>query len=152
MIKNKRGEMLARDWVIILVLFGAVIGLASLFVADLASSDNGYNNTDIVNENFQSNYDTLTETSTNIYQMQNATSSGEGLSTTSTFTTTFKATFSVVSIVFGSFGIAKNTFSNFAYDFGVPSPVANIFFSSLLVIIIAIIIFVVISSVSQGKL
>jgi len=149
---NKKGEMLARDWIIVLILFGVVVSLGALYVADIASSDNGYNETDLIDENFQSRYDTLSETSENIYQMQNATSSGEGLSTISTFTTTFKATFSVISIVFGSFGIATDTFSNMAMDFGIPSVVANIFFGAVLVILIAVIIFVVISSVSQGKL
>lgn len=143
--------MLARDWVIVIVLFGAVIGLGALSVVDIASSSNGYNS-NITDPGFQSRYDTLTNISKDIYTAQNATASGVGLSTTSTFTIVFKATFSIISIVFGSFNIVNQVFVNFANDFGVPSAVANIFFGAILVIAIAVIIFVIISSVSQGKL
>ncbi len=148
---NKRG-MLARDYVIVLIIFGMVIGLGFLFVADMASSESGYNVSGMIDESFQGKYDTLTDTSQDVYAMQNATASGEGLSTISTFTVVFKATFSIISIIFGSFGLVNSVFSNFALDFGVPSIVANIFFPGILVIAIAIIIFVIVSSVSQGKL
>ena len=149
---NRKGEMLARDWVIVLILFGAVLSLAYLSVADIASSESGYGVENMTDSGFQERYDTFTRTSQDIYLAQNATASGEGLSTTSTFTTTFKATFSVISIVFGSFSLANDAMGNFATDFGVPSAVANIIFPALLAILIAVIIFVVISSVSQGKL
>lgn len=137
---------------IIIVLFGAIVGLGFLVVSDVASPSNGYDVTGMVDPSFESNYNTLTNVSDDIYTAQNATASGEGLSTTSTFTIVFKATFSVISIVFGSFDMVNQVFVNLASDFGIPAAVANIFFGSLLVIAIAIIIFVVISSVSQGKL
>lgn len=148
---NKRG-MLARDWVIVLVLFGAITGIGALIVVDMASSETGYNVTNMTDENFQSRYDTLSNTTTDIYLMQNATSSGEGISVLSTYTTVFKATFNIISIVFGSFSMAQTTMSNFAEDFGVPSVIANIIFPAILVIAIAIIIFVIISSVSKGRM
>ena len=137
---------------IMLVLFGAITGLGFLVVSDLASSDNGYNISGVVDSDLEEHYDILGEVSDDIYTAQNATASGEGLSTISTFTIVFKATFSVISIVFGSFDLVNQVFVNFASDFGVPAAVANIFFGSLIIIAIAIIIFVVISSVSQGRL
>jgi len=144
--------MLARDWIIVLVLFGAVAGMGALIVIDIADSETGYNVTNMTDENFQERYDTLTDTTTDIYLMQNATSSEEGISVFSTFTTVFKATFNVISIIFGSFSVANTVMINFADDFGVPSVIANVIFPSILVIIIAIIVFVVISSVSQGRM
>lgn len=150
-LNNKKGEMLARDWVIAIIIFGTIVGLAFLFVGDISSSDNGYN-TSISNPSIESHYDTLTNISDDVYTAQNATASGEGLSTTSTFTIVFKATFSVISIVFGSFSIVNQVFISFAQDFGVPAAVANVFFGGIIVVAITIIIFVVISSVSQGKL
>lgn len=152
MMMNKKGEMLARDWIIMLVLFGVIVGLSYLMVLDMASSSTGYNVSNMTDEDFQDNYDTLTETTSTIYQMQDATLSEEGTSVVSTYTTMFKATFSVISLLFGSFGMAGNVFSNFATDFGVPSVVANVVFPAILVLIIVIIIFVIISSVSRGRL
>lgn len=148
---NKKG-MLARDWVIVLILFGAITGLATLVVVDMANSGTGYNQTDIIDEDFQDRYDTLSATTSDVYQMQNATASGEGISVISTYTTVFKATFSIISIIFGTFGLANSAMANFAEDFGVPSAIANVAFPAILVIIITIIIFVIISSVSKGRM
>jgi len=148
---NKKG-MLARDFIIILVLFGAITGVAALIVSDMADSETGYNVTNMTDENFQSRYDTLSETTEDIELMQNATASGEGISVLSTFTTVFKATFNVISIVFGSFSIVNGVMVNFAEDFGVPSVVANIIFPAIFAIIMTIIIFVIISSVSKGRM
>lgn len=150
-IKNKKA-MLARDWIIMLVIFGVITGLGSLFVADMASVETGYNVSGIVDPNFQENYDTLTESSTDIYKMQNATASGEGMSVISTYTEVFKATFSIISIIFGSLSIVNNVLSNFATDFGVPTAVANIMFPAILVMIIAILVFIIISAVSKGRM
>ena len=144
--------MLARDWMIVLVLFGVVTGIGYLAVSEMASPGSGYNVSGMEDEHFQENYDTLEETSDTIYQMQNTTTSEEGISTISTYTTMFTATFSIISLVFGSFSVANNVMSNFATDFGVPSQIANIIFPSILVIIIVVIVFIVISSVSQSKL
>jgi len=146
---NKRGEFLARDYVIGLVLFGCVALLLFVIIADQAQT---YNVPNVTDDNFQSRYDTLTNATSDIYRMQNATTSSEGLSTTSTFTFLFKSTFSIISLVFGSLSLINSLFVNFAQDFGVPSIIANIFFPSLLLIIIATLIFIVVSSVSQGKI
>lgn len=144
--------MLARDWIIVLILFGVITGIGALIVVDIASSETGYNVTDMADEEFQSRYDTLSKTTSDIYKMQNATASGEGISVISTFTTVFKATFNVISIVFGSFGVANVAMVNFADDFGVPSVIANVIFPAILVLIICVIVFVIISSVSKGRM
>jgi len=87
--------MLARDWIIVLVLFGLITGVGYLVVADISSSDKGYDIENMTNENYQSRYDTLTESSKDIYKMQNATTSEEGISVVSTYTTFFRATFNI---------------------------------------------------------
>ena len=151
MINNKKA-MLARDWIIILVIFGVITQLGFLFVADMAGTATGYNVSGMVDEDFQSNYDTLTNTSTDIYKMQNATSSGEGMSVISTYTEVFKATFSIISIIFGSLGMVSAMLAQFATDFGVPTAVANIMFPAILLIIIATLVFVIISAISKGRM
>jgi len=147
---NKKG-FLARDFVIILILFGAVCGIGYLVYADMAS-ETGYNNPNMIDKDFQKNYDTLSETTGKVYKMQNATQSKEGMSVISTYTTMFKSTFSVISIVLGSFGMVRTTMTNFAEDFGVPSNIANLIFPTILVILIVTIVFVIISSVSRGRI
>ena len=64
-IMNKKG-MLARDFIIILALFGAITGIGALIVVDMASSESGYNVTNMTDETFQSNYDTLTDISDDV--------------------------------------------------------------------------------------
>jgi len=144
--------MLVRDWIIILVLFGLVSGIGYIIVVDVSSSDKGYNVTNMTDESYQSRYDTLTESSSKIYQMQNATSSEEGMSVVSTYTTMFKSTFTVIGVVFGSFGMFTTTMNNFAEDIGMDSTLANIVFGGILVIIICIVVFIIISSISRGRL
>lgn len=148
---NKKA-MLARDFIIILVLFGAVTGISALIVIDMAGENTGYDIENMTNEKFQENYNTLTETSTTIYKMQDATMSKEGTSVLSPYTTTIQALISVISLIFGSVNVAGNTMANFAEDFGVPSAISNIFFPMMLVIVIVIIVFVIISSVSKGRM
>jgi len=144
--------MLARDFVIILILFGLVSGIGYLVVEDVASSEKGYNIANMSDENYQSRYDTLTDTTSNIYKMQNATTSKEGMSVVSTYTTLFKSTFNVIGLVFGSFGMVTETSNNFLNDIGMDSALANLIVGAVLVIIIAVIVFIVISSVSRGRL
>jgi len=144
--------MLGRDWVIVLVLFGLISGVGYFIVEDMASSSNGYDVDNMSDASYSERYDTLTNTSQTIYQMQNATSSKEGLSIVSVFTTVFSSTFTIIGLIFGSFGMATTTMSNFAIDIGMPSALANFISNGILVIIIALIVFIVISSVSRGRL
>ena len=144
--------MLARDWIIVLVLFGLISGIGYLVVEDIASSSKGYNVPNMTDESYQSRYDTLTESSSKIYQMQNATTSKEGMSVVSTYTTMFRSTFSIIGLIFGSFSMATTSMNNFAQDIGMSSNLANLLFGGILVIIICIIVFVVISSISRGRL
>ena len=150
-IMNKKG-MLARDFIIILALFGAITGIGALIVVDIASSESGYNVTNMTDETFQSNYDTLTDISDDVDLMKNATASGEGINVVSTYTTVFKATFNVITLIFRSPILMRNVFVSFADDFNIPSGVANIMFTLILTISLAIIIFVIISSVSKGRM
>jgi len=144
--------MLARDWVIVLVLFGLITGIGFMIVADIASDESGYDVANMTDEDYRDKYNTFTNSSLDIYKMQNATASGEGLSIFSTYTTFFKSTFNVIGIVFGGFGMAINAMKSFGNDLGMPSNLVNLIFGAIAVIIFATIIFVIISSVSRGRL
>lgn len=144
--------MLARDIIFIIILFGLIVGLAFIVVADVADENEGYDVDDMVDENLESHYDTLTDIRADVEEMQNETSSEGGMSVISTYTTMFSSTFTVIGIVFRSVGIFRNIFVSFAGDFGIPAVVINLLMGALLIIITAIIIFVVVSSVSRGRL
>lgn len=144
--------MLARDWIIVLVLFGLVSGLGYLVVEDIASSSRGYDVPNMTDEDYTERYDTLTNSTTDIYKMQNATTSEQGINIVSTFTTMFNATFTIIGLVFGSFGMTAATIGNLAQDLGMSASLTNLIAGSLLLIIITLIVFIVISSVSKGRL
>jgi len=148
---NKKG-MLARDWFVMLIIFGVITGLGYLVVADFASESSGYAVENMTDDDFQDNYDTLTDSVKNVSEMQNKTAAKGGLDVISTFTTLFTATINIITIVLGSFSMASNVMTNFAIDFGVPTVVANLIFPAILALIIGIIIFVIISSISKGKM
>ena len=144
--------MLARDFVIILALFGGIVGIGALIVVDMANSETGYNVTNMTDENFQSNYDTLSDTFDDVELMKNATASSEGISVLSTYTTVFKATFNVITLIFRSPILMKNVFNTFTDEFNIDTDLSNIMFTLILTISLAIIIFVIISSVSKGRM
>lgn len=144
--------MLARDLIIVLVLFGIFSGVGYLIVEDVASAENGYDVDNMTNAAYQDRYDTLTNSTNNILLMQNRTSSESGMSVISTFTTMFSATFSIIGIIFGSFGMATTTMQNFGEDLGMSTGISNLVFGGIFVILVAVIVFIIISSVSRGRL
>jgi len=144
--------MLARDWIVILVLFGLVVGVGGLVVNDISSSEKGYDVPNMTDESYSNNYDTLTNATEKIYKMGNATASSEGQSTISVFTTFFTATFSVISIVFESFGLAGSTLTIFLTDIGMPSGLANLLVGGVVAIILAMLVFIIISAISRSRL
>lgn len=150
MFKNKKAEMLARDYMAVLILFGIVTGVGFLFISDMANENTGYNVTNMTDEYYQSRYDTLTNASKSIYLMSNDTASESKL--VSTYTTMFGATFSVIGLVLSSFGLTENTLSYLMVDAGVPTDLGNLVGAGIIVILIGTLVFVIISSISRGKL
>jgi len=143
--------MLARDLVIILVLFGLVSGVGYLIVVDIAGPS-GYDVENMTDEDYVNRYDTLTNSTRDIRLMQNETTSKEGMSVISTFTTFFKSTFTIIGIVFGSFDMLILLMSSFAQDTGINSGLANIVAGAIMLIVTTLIVFIVVSSVSRGRL
>lgn len=151
-IMNKKGEFLVRDFIVVLVLFGIVTGIGALIVVDVADYETGYGVENMTDKNFQERYDSLSETTKNVELMQNATTSTEGLKLDSIYTEIFSGTFNIVGIIFGSFGVLFSTLSNFMSDFGVPSGLANLMAGGIFAIILSTIIFVIMSSISKGRM
>jgi len=149
---NKKGEMLVRDYFVCLVLFGIITGAGALMVVDIANSETGYDIENMTDEDYQERYDTFTNSTRDIYKMSNETASNKGMSVVSTFTTMFTATFSVISIILSSFGLVENAGAYLMIDAGVPSLLGNLVMGGIVAIIVGILVFVIISSISRGKL
>ncbi len=146
--QNKKG-MLARDWIIAILIMTSLCGLYFVAISGIADE---YDNTAIVDETFDTKYNKLTNATTDVSDIFEAASKKEGLAVATTFEVIFSSTFSIIQIVFGSFAVVSSITASFAEDFGIPDVVANLIFPMALAIITTIIVFVVISSVSRGKL
>ena len=147
-IKNKRGY-LTRDFVIAGIFLMGIIALMVLMVQGIADS---YGRTDLVNEDFSSNYDKLSNVTDSVGTILATTRSGSGLSFKGAFDVTFGAAFTAIQLVFSTLGLMQNVFINFASDFGMPTAVANILFIVGFSIITVTLIFVWLSSISRGKI
>jgi hypothetical protein len=149
---NNKG-MLARDYLIMLVIFSLFTGIAALIVADLSSEGSGYNVTGIVDEDFEDTYNRINELEGTIGQMGNATKSKEGLGILGGVAEGFfGATISVIELTFSSFSIVRETLVAMMYSFGIPPIIANLAFSAIMMILTIIIVFVVVSSLTKTKM
>jgi len=141
---NKKGELNAKTLVILLILFAGIVGLGYAIITDMSDSYAVENMTD---EEFEENYDVLSDMSPDVYQMQTAVTSEEGTQSVSAYDILFTSTFTITDLVFGSVTIVNNLITNFAEDFGIPSVIANKIGAILLLIIIASLVFVVLNAV-----
>ena len=149
---NKRG-MLAREWVIVLLVFSLFAGIGALIVSDMADETNGYNRPSIVDSNFDSSYNKLSTLSPQIDAVGNSTSSKAGLSFTGTSDGGFLgSTFAVISLVFSSPAMVKNVFVDLGTTLGLPPVISNLLFVALLGIIVSLLIFIIVSSLTKSRI
>jgi hypothetical protein len=148
---NNRG-MLARDYVIVLIIFSVIAGIGALIVADMASSDNGYGVANMSDPTFDSAYNKISNTTSLVGEMGNETTSNEGLGFLGTTELFFGSTITVVQLMFNSLSMVNGIFSSMVQTFGIPTAIANIIFPALLSILTTILVFVVISSLTKSKM
>lgn len=150
MMKQKKG-FLARDWVIATVLFAGIIGLFSISLLSIA---NNYGRSDIIDPNFNSNYNKLTELTNNKNKMFDSVRSGQGLTLQGTFDIAFGSTFTVIQLVFGSIITYETVAASFVTDFApiFDAGVLVIMFNIGITIITVTLVFVWLSSISRGRL
>jgi len=146
---NKKGRMLARDWVVAAILFS---GLIALFVVQANSMVDRYEVENITSDDFSDKFDKFSENTDYAQEMWNKSTGEGGLSTVGTFDILFKSTFGVISLVFTSVVTAGSQMFGFTEYFGIPSEVGFLFFTILSSILAVIIVFIVISSVSRRDL
>jgi hypothetical protein len=144
--------MLARDWVIAIILFSLFAGVGSLIVYDITSAENGYNVDNITDGNFDSAYNKVQYAEGITNQMANASTSKEGLGLLGSVELMFGSTITVIQIVFGSLATVNDIFSSFIETFGIPPQLANLVFPAIIAIITTILVFVVVSSLTKTKM
>lgn len=147
--KNKRAQFLARHWIVAFVVF---VSIVSLFYVSLTGIADEYDNTKIVQSNFNSTYNRFSDLSNTVSDMLNKTSRDEGLSFLGAFDVAFTATFTVIQLIYDTITLPGAMLKQFMSDLGVPSIVSNIAFALPLVILTVIIVLIVMSAVSRGKL
>ncbi len=146
LMKNKKAQFLARDWIVALILFS---GAMSLIVLMVASGADTYGNTDIINENIADDFANLQNT-TNIASTAFEASSEKGaLSVATSFGLIFNAGFTVISLVFNSVGIATLWLTSFGELLGIPSSVSTVIFSILISVVMIVLVFVIISTTTR---
>lgn len=144
---NNKG-FLARDWVVAFTVCVAVIGLCYLGVEGLATE---YDNTDIIDEEFDATYNKFPTMSSKIDDMFEESSSEEGISMVGAVTALFSATFTVIQLIFSTLLLPGAMLRNAMIDMGVPTAVGNIMFVLPIAIVTVVIVLVILSSVSRGK-
>ena len=141
-----------RDYVIMIILFSVVAGLGALVVSDVASSEHGYNISNMTDISFNSAYNQVEYTSGIAETMGNESLSDEGLSTAGGVELLYGSTKAVIQLVAGSFLVVRNVLSSMTLSLGIPLEVGNILFGAVISILIIIIVFVVISSLTKTKM
>jgi hypothetical protein len=146
---DKKGFLL-RD-VILAALFG--VGLISLFVIFVGGVADNYNRNDIVSQKFADNYDNLERLTDGVEISRGSiTNSSSGISLIGAFSVTFNSFFTVVQVVWTSLDVFASSSASAVSDFTFLSPlVIKILFVILLSALTIYITFVVISSVTRGR-
>ena len=144
---NKKG-FVARDFVIAMLLFSGGI---ALFVLMVGSMTNGYNNPNVINEEFSSKFDRFSNDTSRAGEMWESATSEGGLSLIGTADLLFFSTFRVISLVFNGVVASGQQLTGFGEFFGIPSEVTTIFMVLIFTILTVFIVFIIISSVRSGS-
>lgn len=147
--KQKKG-FLFRDFVIVGILFGLIV---ALYVVQVASVANNYNNNQIISQSFSDHYSKM---QTNLQQLDtsySATKGTGGLNLIGTFNVAFNSVFTVIAMVWDGITIYTGMAGNIAGDFNfLDQGVVVLFFGAIIACLTAYLIFVWLSSVSRGKI
>jgi hypothetical protein len=153
-IHNKKG-FLIRDFVIAGILFGLIIGL---FVLAIADTNNNYSNIagiskDVVSPTFASHYANINQYLTKADSMTSAVQGSGGFSLIGTFDVAFNSVFTVIALIWETIKIYTGMASWIPQDFSfISATPVKLFLSGIIAIITIYLIFVWLSSIMRGKI
>lgn len=145
-LKEKRGQFLARDYVISIILFS---GIMSLLVLMIASGADTYDNPGIINSDVEADFANLEDTTDIASSAFEAASEKGGLSVATSFGLIFNAGFTVISLVFNSVGISVSWLASFGELVGIPTVISAALFSVLIAVLMTVLVFVIISTTTR---
>jgi hypothetical protein len=147
--KQKKGFLL-RDFVIVGILFGIII---SLYIINVASIANNYQNTEIISPQFAEHYNKLSTNLNNLDTGYNAVKGTGGLNLIGSFNVAFNSVFTVIVMVWDGIMIYTGMTQNLASDFTfLDKSTVYVTITGIIACITAYLIFIWLSSVSRGKL
>lgn len=149
-LMNKKGFLL-RDFVIVGIIFGMIVGL---YVLQVASIDNEYGgNTGIINPNFAAHYSNLQLQLSKLDAANKAVQSPGGLNLIGTFNVAFNSIFTVITMVWDGITIYTGMAGNIPGDFSfLDSGTVTIVLGGAIAILTTYLIFVWLSSITRGKI
>jgi hypothetical protein len=145
---NFKKGFLPRDFLIGIILFSLVIVLVVIGAQSFGSE---YGVT-MVNPEFSNRYDAYINMTTTAAQMFNSTASGSGLTLVGTFNSIFSGTFTVISLICQSVGLAVVSMANVFGDFNVPTEVYVPVGAAVISIISIIIVLSIIGLLARGRI
>ena len=112
---NKKGGFSTQDFIVAGLLFTAVIVFFVIAIADIQT--NYPDSPDIISESFSSNYNKLTDQTTDINTMRETSLSGEGLSFRGAFDVTFGSFFTIMQLTFCTISLFGDMYTSLTSDF-----------------------------------
>jgi hypothetical protein len=147
---NNKSAWLLRDFVVVGIIFGLII---ALYVIQVASVANNYNNQDIISPSFAQHYRTLNTNLDKLGTSYSAVKGTGGLNLIGTFNVAFNSVFTVIAMVWEGLGIYTGMAANMAGDFNfLDQGTIFLFLSAIIAILTVYLIFIWLSSVSRGKI
>lgn len=146
---NKKGFG-ARDYLIGILLFSGVIALFYVLVNSI-STDTTYGNVNLVDDEFNSSFNSMNENVNIVSDMWTSTSNSSGLSIIGTGDILLSSTFSIINILFGSFSTVKNQVGNIGSYFGIDNSIINIIVSLFVGAMVITIIILIINAVNKTE-
>ncbi|MFO7969945.1 MAG: hypothetical protein R6U15_07560 [Candidatus Izemoplasmatales bacterium] len=138
-----------RDYVIVTLIFSAIIALGYSMIISQAVE---YDQTEIVNDNFNSSFNKFSERSAEVNEMLDEVDSEGGFQLLEAAELIFKSTFSIFGIIFQSLDDLRSQIADFGTVFGIPTEITSIALGLLLFVVISSIVFIIITSTSKSKL
>jgi len=141
---------LVRDWVSAFIVF---VAISSLCFAAIYGIGNKYDKQDVIDSDFNSTYNKMSEMKQNTEDIRTAVVNKSGLSLVTGVGTTFiKGTSTVVQIVVDSLTLPGRMMKKVADLSGAPDIVGDIFFALPLLLMTIIVIFLVISALNRTRM
>lgn len=146
----KKKPFLTRHWIIAFIVFIAITSLCFVAIYGLG---NQYDNTDVIDSDFNDTYNKMDEMSTNVEDMRQAVANKSGLGLVAgAGTVLIKGTTTVAQILIDTITLPGKMLEALADYIDAPKMVGDILFAVPLLIITIFVIFIIISALNRTRM